>query len=289
MIHSMLLVTGLMFATEATSGTGNSNDADSGDGLKAWLDFYMDEASSYKIYVEKPGTQPLELHPQALLTYTNSVRGGQQHGAIYVWTDDGRPLVAGSVWSSVPRYDQSIRSITNELVSLSVRPVLSRRERRVGRRGVVPDWEPAEPGVEFQPFSDAPEPARAAALRLVQMRRLAARFDARITRSDLEEQQRLRLQPQPLYRYTNPSAGIIDGALFSLVLATDPEAFLLLEARESDSGPRWQYALARFTDRPLSARLGDREVWSCGQAEPYVGDEPYFLYWGVATRPRSDP
>lgn len=283
MVDCVLLASALIFAADAVPNAENSEE--DGGSLQQWLQVYREEASRYEMYVERPDAHLLELHPQALMTYTNNVRGGQQHGAVYLWADDGRPAIVGSVWSSVPRQDPSIRSITNEFVSLSTQPVFSRHEKRVGRRGVVPDWEPRAAGVEFQPLSDAPPPARAAALRLTQMRRLAAGFDARITLSELEEQQRLRLQPQPLYRYS--SEGIIDGALFSLVLATDPEVLLLLEARESDDGPRWFYALARFTDRPLSVHLGGREVWSRDQARPYVGDEPYFLYWGVDTRPRS--
>ena len=65
----------------------------------------------------------------------------------------------------------------------------------------------------------------------------------------------LRLLPQPLYRYESTDPDVLDGAVFAFVTSagTDPEVFLVLEARKpAGSGePAWQYALARFTDLNL--------------------------------------
>ena len=68
----------------------------------------------------------------------------------------------------------------------------------------------------------------------------------------------LRPLVKPLYRYE----GKHDGALFALVQGTDPEAFILLEARGEGKDAHWEYAVTRFTDLEIHVRLKDREVFS---------------------------
>jgi hypothetical protein len=68
----------------------------------------------------------------------------------------------------------------------------------------------------------------------------------------------LRPLVKPLYR----NEGKDDGALFALVQGTDPEAFILLEARGEGKDAHWEYAVARFTDLEIHVRLKDREVFS---------------------------
>ena len=63
------------------------------------------------------------------------------------------------------------------------------------------------------------------------------------------------LLPQPLYRYESTDPNILDGAVFAFVTSagTDPEVFLVLEARKpaGNGEPAWEYALARCTDLNL--------------------------------------
>ena len=51
----------------------------------------------------------------------------------------------------------------------------------------------------------------------------------------------LRLLTQPIYKYETADSG---GALFAFVEGTDPEVFLMIEARTVDAGSVWHYALA---------------------------------------------
>ena len=74
--------------------------------------------------------------------------------------------------------------------------------------------------------------------------------------------QRLRLLAKPLARYGKPGSNLIDGALFSFVLGTDPEVYLMLEARTGNSGPEWQYGLAPMSTYALKAACKGQEVWS---------------------------
>src|SRR5262249_32297430 len=51
----------------------------------------------------------------------------------------------------------------------------------------------------------------------------------------------------------------------TLVHGTDPEIFVLIEARGRDAASaRWQYAVARMTNSALRLRLRDKEVWAVG-------------------------
>lgn len=46
----------------------------------------------------------------------------------------------------------------------------------------------------------------------------------------------LTLQPQPVLHYASEKDGIIDGAVFSLTVLTDPESWLVIEAIKGDDG-----------------------------------------------------
>ena len=78
----------------------------------------------------------------------------------------------------------------------------------------------------------------------------------------------LRLLPQPLYRYelTDKDSPVVDGAVFVYVwtMGTDPEVLLVIEARRTESGVRWHFAPASFTNREAWVNDQDREVWRVG-------------------------
>ena len=72
----------------------------------------------------------------------------------------------------------------------------------------------------------------------------------------------LRLLPKPLTRYGKPGGPVEDGALFSFVLGTDPEVFLMLEARPGKAGFEWQYAFAPMTSYEVKGSWKGKEVWA---------------------------
>jgi hypothetical protein len=144
-------------------------------------------------------------------------------------------------------------------------------------------WAPKAAGVQLQAVPKAPAPASAASQRLVQMRQIADRFEILdefhpIYGNPKIEQHRLRLLSKPLYRY--PASGdLIDGALFGWVIATDPEALLMVEAYETPSGPEWRCALARMMVYALSARLDHVDVWQAPErlAGSWGFNDPFFV------------
>src|SRR5947209_16964183 len=72
----------------------------------------------------------------------------------------------------------------------------------------------------------------------------------------------LRLLPQPVHRYAAPKKGIVQGALFAFVQGTDPDVFLLVEARgENLASARWQFATTRMTAAEVRLRHREKEIW----------------------------
>ena len=92
-------------------------------------------------------------------------------------------------------------------------------------------------------------------------RRLAERFGADLV-DRKNERFHLRLLTTPLYRHDTIDSPLSrGGALFAFCQQTDAELLLLIEARKSGAGYRWEYAVAGFSDMDLYLRLDGREVW----------------------------
>ncbi len=191
------------------------------------------------------------LREEPILRWSNPLGGRKAHGEVFLWTDAGRPAAVLSLYQFTFA-DGAVRE-HHEFCSLSTTGLATSGPD--GR-----DWSPAEPGVTMAPLADAPEPAASQRQRLTQMRELAGRFAAKKTTVQ-QETRSLRLLPQPVHRFESKPHEVTDGALFTFVEATDPEVFLLLEARLIDGNLAWHYALARMNSLPLVVSLGDKEIW----------------------------
>jgi hypothetical protein len=121
-------------------------------------------------------------------------------------------------------------------------------------------WTTSAPGLSFKPIPAAPLPAASAPQRLLQMKKLSKSFSATKYERD-KSQQELRLLTQPVYRYAVEQDGLVDGALFVFVQGTDPEVFVLLEARGKEK-PQWHFAATRMNGVGFDLRYEDQEVWS---------------------------
>lgn len=211
-------------------------------------------AESYRIELPDRDTV-LELQPEPVFSWLNPVRGGGQRGAIFVWTREGRAEIIGCVFSQPRLGQENTFVVTHEFHSLVSTPV------RATRGGTV-YWDTQNPGIEPKPFADARPPADSRARRLIQMRRLARRFSGYSI--DFEDQRwTLELLPQPLHRTAEENPEVLDGALFTFVSTsgTDPEALILIEAREMDGHAAWHYSVCRFTDLTTRVSLDGDVVW----------------------------
>ena len=229
-----------------------------------WQPYFRELARSYRMTAQSVPDEPLTLHEPPVLRWTQPVRGGDD-GALYVWLKDGEPAVVGTMfcWPHADGY----RVVVNEFHSLLSEPLTAVRDGRVA-------WTPDEAGIAWRPFESAPAPGGTAAQRLLQMRRLANRFRGENLDDDSRQTWKLRLLPQPLYRFDlsqqreESKTTALDGALFTLASGTDPEILILIAARATDEGDRWTWAVARFSDRPLTAWLDEEKIWSVERAQP---------------------
>jgi hypothetical protein len=204
---------------------------------------------SFTIQPTENRVPALRLQPEPIFRFTNPV-GTSKDGAIFLWLGESdRPEVAVQVF--VRRTDQQW---VQEFTSLSPGPLLGQ-----ARDGSA--WNPEQGGVELKSIPGAPKPADTPEQRLRQMRLLSQDFVAEDYFRN-ESWHRLRLLAKPLARYGKPGSNLIDGALFSFVLGTDPEVYLMLEARTGNSGPEWQYGCAPMSIYALKAAYKDQGVWS---------------------------
>jgi len=131
--------------------------------------------------------------------------------------------------------------------------------------------------MEAKPVPAAPQPAATAPLRLIQIRALARNFSA--TEQVKGKWDQLRMLSQPIYRYKSESTNAPDGAVFAFLWDYDPEAFLIIEERDTVAGRRWHYALAQFGTWSLSVSYQDTEVWSRGRNRSITElQNPHFMF-----------
>lgn len=229
------------------------------------------EAKRWTMHLDADFKQTAELIERPVYYWTNPTKGGGQHGAVFVWTHKGRPVVVGSIFAHPT---EGKRRVVHEFHSLSQDVIYPEcdDEDPAG-------WEP-KAGLKLAPLPAASTPAKSPVQRLRQMKMLGARFGGH-TIDWRKERWELRPLPQPLYRYGKTNGDVIDGALLALVTdaGTDPEILVLLEAT-SDS---WSYALARFTDSSYYVELDKKQVFSVERgsaewAQHYNIDQTYHTF-----------
>jgi hypothetical protein len=263
-----LLATWCLCCVESAS-TADELDAEA---RAQWRHVFDGVAADYKIS-RASETRSLALIDRPTYTWARSGPHGGTYGAVYVWTDRGNADAVACFWRN-PGTDGTL-FIVHELHSLS--PVV------LNSTGKESDsWKP-KAGLKRYPLADVPAPVASATGRMQQMRTFCRDFSAKSV-SSRGERTELRLLPQPLYRYESINSDVVDGALFAFVcsIGTDPEAFLLLEAINEAEGPRWNYALARFSHMNLFVNIKDREVWQAirdqGNTLSHNADHTYWVF-----------
>jgi hypothetical protein len=248
-------------AVSAASAPADEKAAETPDSARRVLEL----ARQYEFFADRERKTKFELQPKPVLTYSNPVRG-DVHGSVFVWTRHARPEVVGAFFDF-----RSENKLDSELHTLATAGIVGWREGREF-------WNPAKAGVRFEPVPRAAAPAAAPAARLRQMRELAADFTVE---RDHPEQGKgaMRLLPQPIYRYASPETKIVDGAMFVFVEGTDPEAYLLIEARGGDD-PHWEFAFARMNIVKFTGAYKGQAVWEVEEVswdEVFDRQEPYAI------------
>jgi len=211
---------------------------------KRQLEEFAADAAKYEVALLTPQPLRLELLAQPVLNWD---------GSAFVWLKDGRPEAIGAFWKTLDARTGKLL-YGHAFHSLSDRPLTARMDGKLV-------WSPTAAGLEFRPALGAEAVADDSRRRLVQLRSLAREFTAIQWKGSRAQ---LRMLTQPIYRY-EPSAGPAkDGAIFAFTnteFGTDPDALLILEARQAGGKLRWEYAFARFHYAELSGNHRDQEVW----------------------------
>jgi hypothetical protein len=120
------------------------------------------------------------------------------------------------------------------------------------------------PGIKFSDLPGAPLPADGKGGRSRQVKDLVRRVNVSLADPDLMFKENLRLLTQPIHRYDDDEAGILDGSIFAFSTnGTCPDLLVLIEAQKAKDAPaKWMIAMARMTNCELRLRDQDREIWS---------------------------
>lgn len=204
--------------------------------------------------------------PDSLLNWSNP-DAGRVYGDVYLWTEARRPVAVVSIF----RWFQPYQSLNVEFSSMSEAPVVVKRNGEAF-------WQPTRGGIKWQALTGGVQPRPLRAFRLVQMKQIARRFSAELVdgRSGQASDKVLRLLPQPVYRYPDEGANAPDGALFTMVVGTDPELLILVESN-SDA---WRYAVARMNRDAIDIMYDGRRVASfprLSDSELFDTRQPYCL------------
>ncbi|MDR3633587.1 MAG: hypothetical protein P4L84_07105 [Isosphaeraceae bacterium] len=239
---SVLLIAALVGQVGPAEGESSPREA------AARLELMKKSVAAYEIQARDDPGGAYRLQEQPVLRFRNPVSRSKD-GAIFLWLGKGgRPEVAVQV------YCKSDGTWLQEFASLATVPIVARAADK-------PDWNPPRAGVEFRPVPGAPRPSESADARRRQMATLASGCVAEHFYQG-KTWNTLRLLTKPLARYGDPASGVVDGSLFCFAYTTDPEVFLMLEARQGPAGPEWQYAFAPSTTQPVKCSWGREEVWS---------------------------
>lgn len=206
-------------------------------------------AAQYTLTSADDRKQTFKFHEAAVVRFSNPIAGSKD-GTVYVWSANGRPKAV------VKLFTYNNEHYTHEWLSLSEGAFTAERDGKI-------IWNPSEPGVTFRELPDVPKPAESATERLRQMKLLSAKFSSTYIAKHLDAKPfELRLLTQPLFRYDAEDDSRTDGAIFTFVQSTAPVGLLLLETRRTTEGLRWHYAFASMVVGPVTAHLGEKEVFS---------------------------
>jgi len=234
------------------------------------LGFMKAEAAAYRFERQSQRGVPLKLGTEPAFRLGKQPADDVEDGAIFLWLgDDGRPEASLQIFL-VKNATAPNGMWAHEFNLLST-------ESLVGTRRGLPSWSPSRPGVDYRRLTDVPKPRVTPALRARQMRDIAKDFHVTDYFKD-KAWSDLRLLPTPVARYGKEGTPVIDGALFVFAIGTDPEACVFLEARTTDTGSEWFFAMASLSCFSLKGSYKKSEVWDLPRRVPAGNpNEPYYI------------
>jgi len=227
------------------------------------LAYFRERLETLRLAAVGSPNKPFRFVADPVITFENPV-SQMWDGYAFVWTDRGRPAAALKCYyhSLNKRWGRTFVSLATERIELVS------DDKKL--------WTPQEAGLSFAPLPSGPPVAADARRRLTQMRDIARRFEM-VDQWGLKDptEWRLRLLPTPLHRYEAPDEEVVDGAMFGYIV-NSPEALVLIEARKSEEGLAWHYAVARFTRFAVTVSLDGKQIADFPRLEAWPPTGVYF-------------
>lgn len=221
-----------------------------------WLEVAKSHLDECRVFPETDREHPYQILPEPVFHHIQATRA-KSVGSVFLFLEQsGRPAAVGDVFL-FPRGKK--HQLYNEWHSLAAEPIAIQWNDR--NLLATPG-----PGLKWNDFPEAPAPVAGRPERERQLRQLARRFTGHLV-NQKKDRFELRLLTTPLYQYhaadiAGGKSDFLTGGFFAFCQETDPEIFLLIEARRSDRGPKWVYAAAEFSNLNLFLELDGKEVWS---------------------------
>lgn len=214
----------------------------------------------------------IEMLPNPLLTYGDATRNNEA-GTLWAWGKSGRPVAFLELYRNVGQDQPWVHALT--LTS----PELIQLKAPTGQR-----WTPKKSHFALKDVPNSPDVGDQPAVRLRQMKEISRRFEAHEFWDPNNSRFEMRLLVQPVHRYQDESAKLIDGTVFVLAHGTNPEVLVQIEAHGTEQPPRWKYGFARLGSAELHVLFDGKEVWTEPRTPGIVG-QPVDPYWLLITAP----
>ncbi len=274
-------------AAAQTDTVAKSDDSEQVS-VEAWHEVYDSIADTFVVQQHSSATREFNSQVEILTRKTMSSVSTQvmrmRQGRVYIWTDKGLPIALGSVKSVLNPGEPVTRTVFYEFHSLSQGGVLAARDGNVF-------WHCEKPGIKWLTGIEESKPSTSPTARLTQMKFIARSLTCTNIGESVSHPKLVegtsRLLPTPLYRYPAETPDVLDGAIFAFAKGTDPDLFLLIEAR-SDA---WHLAFARSNTRRLLIKKGEELLWTFDEARNLndIGREPFYLKWIAEVRLNDNP
>lgn len=226
--------------------------------------------SGYRARIAGEPTKEVVLSPRPLLTFGDAARNNES-GTLWAWTTAGRPMAF--VENYRPEGDVKGAAWIHALTLSS--PALVELDIATARQ-----WKPGKSHFEMRRCPDnVAAVAETAPQRLRQMKEISRRFQAHEFWDPKNSRFELRLLVQPVLRYSDEAAPIVDAAVFVFAHGTNPEVLLQIEAHRENDIATWKYGLIRLGSAEMHVAVDDREVWTVPRTPGVVGlpTDPYWL------------
>lgn len=137
------------------------------------------------------------------------------------------------------------------------------------------NWSPGKSDYAWVtiPVKEVPKEKR---LRKRQIKQLSRAFTA--SEEYRGQTHHLRLMPHPVYEYSDPDRGVLEGAVFAWAHGTNVEILMFLESRQmKDAQPYWCAGFSRLGSASLTVNFQEQDFWSSPSVtRPTQSDSYYY-------------